>query len=457
MPGFFQDCVRRGSVLPKVCEALRRDQDVDPRDQRRADEVLIFGAPLRGATLGEQLDLLWDRVLTGLMAQTGPMGPAMEERRQAMHRLGEVMGMEPAERLKAIRRPPYRSLALARAFLEESTRAQVRYLDLSIDMARLALAITDRFRSRKEVAEVSAIRTRACCLEGNALRLRGDWEAADQRFAAAFRMMQVTAPDVLADCCSTVASLREDQDRLDDAAALLWRAVVSYAETPYQGERDKCLARIAAICLKQGDFGRAMTLLSELRSQSRWDSRAPGFAARIELCRAVCLAAAGLHEPARELLEESRELRARVRQPKERVPLEWLACRIAIRLGDLETAIPLLEAIRRRFLSEKKLVEVCLCSIDLAWAHARAGGLTERLPGLLQDIAQLPGATEPVWPLGALWRFREAVETQGAEPETAAREAADVVRRRESSLAKLAVESPPACGGKASRRMPEGG
>jgi hypothetical protein len=84
-----------------------------------------------------------------------------------------------------------------------------------------------------------------------------------------------------------------------------------------------------------------------------------------------------------------------------------------------------------------------LASIDLALAHAKKGQAAPRLRHLLVDLAKNQGAVEKPWALGSLWRFREELD-RGKAPAAAAREAAEIVHRREMSLKGLAARRHPA-------------
>jgi hypothetical protein len=145
-----------------------------------------------------------------------------------------------------------------------------------------------------------------------------------------------------------------------------------------------------------------------------------------------------LQELARQVKAESLPARKRLKY-KDRVRMEWLECRIAVHLGELDSAIPRLEALCRWFDRHQDLGRLCLCSIDLAYAYVQAGRLQEGWPALLRQVSRQPGAEAEVWPLGALWRFHEAVVTQSRNPASAAREAAALIFRRETSLARLAL------------------
>lgn len=101
-------------------------------------------------------------------------------------------------------------------------------------------------------------------------------------------------------------------------------------------------------------------------------------------------------------------MRCKIYKRDETLPCEWLECRIALRLGDLEETVPRLEALLGAFLHKNKLFESCLCAVDLAWAYAKQDNVQERQSVLLREIARVRGAVEHPWTLGALWRFANA-------------------------------------------------
>lgn len=80
--------------------------------------------------------------------------------------------------------------------------------------------------------------------------------------------------------------------------------------------------------------------------------------------------------------------------------------------------------------------------IDLALAYARKGQATQHLPELLADLAEIRGGAEKPWVLGSLWRFREELD-HGNDPAAAAREAIEIVHRREMSLKGLSARRHP--------------
>jgi hypothetical protein len=241
-----------------------------------------------------------------------------------------------------------------------------------------------------------------------------------------------------------LSRLRDDQGRYREAELLVMYAIRidcllcdSSDELPSDD-----LCRLAILALKQNDPGRAMTILTRLYLGQESDPLFDMVRTEVNVFRAICMAAIGDTDAVRILMADARTRWRRIPDRRTSLPFEWLESRIAAQLGDLDQAIPRLEAIRRWLINTGELDKICLISIDLALAHARKGQAAQRLPGLLTDIAETRGAAERPWALGSLWRFREALN-RGQDPAVAAREAAEIVHRREMSLKRLAARRYP--------------
>ena len=407
-------------------------------DPRGDDELLIFGK--RQAPLSET-DAFIEEMFRDLFRWSHPvLGPVLRETEGLYRYVFELLAMEVPQRRKAVRSLPYRNLEVAELLLEESAKAAPKRPKQSEERAVLAEWITAQ--SWPEAREkATRVRAEACMCQGDARRLLCDWQGAELGFGAAFSALQ-KLPTGLEHVFFHVklAKLREDQGRLREAADLLWQAMNRYCQYSQSAPPNDIVVKLAYVYLKLNDPGRAMTLFTHLCLQVEGPF-AGWHQAEIALGQAMCLAAFGLDEPARLLLDESKPLRRCIFDRDKVLRLEWLECKIAVHLGDLDQAIPRLEAIRRWLLRDQDLVDVCLSSIDLAFAHATRVQAAERLPALLEDLAKLPGASEYPWALGSLWWFREMVE-QGRDPADAARQAAEIVHRRETSLLRLADSYP---------------
>jgi len=414
--------------------------DTDPEsdaDPQADDEVLIFGdrRPPRSP-----MEALLDEILSGILESTHPvLGPAIQQAKQRSPCLGNLLAMSPPEQRKAVGRPPYRDLVLANCLLDESTKIAPKRPAEAERCALLAEWIADQ-PWPDEPKKAASVLLDAIITQGEVLRLQRDWKKAELRFAAAYTLLLDQTPhDAHAAFCRNLSRLRADQGRYEEAALLQMYAMRFHClrwnsdRLPSEG-----LYRLAILALKQNDPGRAMAILTRLCLDQESDPCFDWVRNEIDIGRAICLAAVGHADAARGLIAEALPGWRDIDDRSRRLSFEWIESRIAVHLGDLDRAIPRLEAIRRWLIAEGDLDKICLSSIDLALAHAKKGQTAQRLPGLLTDIARLPGAGEKPWALGSLWRFREALD-RGHDPAAAAREAAEIVHRREMSLKRLAA------------------
>lgn len=416
-----------------------RESGVAPQPD---DEVLIFGErrPPRS-----EMDVLMDELYSGFLESTHPIfGPAIVESKRRAPLVGELLEMSPRQQRRAVRRRPYRDLVLANRLLDESTQFAVKRPDEAERCAVLAEWIANQ-PWPDEPGKAASVLLSALLAQGNVLRLRRDWKKAELRFAAAYSLLRGREAHIAhSTFCSKLSQLRADQGRYDEAT-LLHMYSMSIDSMLWGSNQISMgdLYRLAIFALKQNDLSRAMAILTHLVLNQESHPYFGYFSNEIDLGRAICMAAIGDADAARSLIAEALPKWRNMEDRTKSILYEWLECRIAIYLEDLDRAVPRLEAIRRRLIAEGDLGKICLCSIDLALAYAKQGRAAERLPSLLADIAQRPGAAERPWALGSLWRFREALNRR-RDPAAAAREAAEIVHRREMSLKKLAAYRYPA-------------
>jgi hypothetical protein len=415
-----------------------------PPSEQEQDEILIFGAPWRPPSALDEFyggDIDDEQFLESLLQPPGPPGPEFYQRLEAERLMWNLMcKIKPPFREEAAQQLPYCDFNVAEAMLRESERSVRKFTlpEQSRELARLAEQVAKRLESRN-LAKAWAMQAHAHCLQGNAERMLRSWTEAEKQFLRAQPFLVGLVKGVIhASFYQLLAALREEQGRLAEAVGLLREAEPIFWEHGVGAKALDCLLDLGFLHLQQNDPGRAMTVLTEARDRTL--SIFPGRLARAAMGQAMCLAAAGLKDLARQVKAESLGFRKCLKLA-ERVKLEWLECRSAVHLGDLETAIPRLEAIRRWYLAEKDLARICLCSFDLACAYALEGRLAEHLPKLLRDVASQSGADEEVWALGALETFRKAVVDDGRDPFAATREAADLIVRRQKAPVSPASEA----------------
>lgn len=220
----------------------------------------------------------------------------------------------------------------------------------------------------------------------------------------------------------SLAYLYEDLGELDWAAALLGRAAEAL-----QGrhrycwglDATNCTCRLGFVHLRRGELGSALAIFAGLLADRFRDIRS-ALTTKAQLGAASCLLAMGIEREARRLVEDSCAFRGHIEDRDERVLIEWLACRLRVCLGDLELAVPRLEAIHRRFVKQGRPVDACLCALDLALAYVQREG---ELSGLLDAFDGIMDAKKDGWARQAVRVLRQALRHH-ADPAAAARAAA---------------------------------
>lgn len=395
---------------------------------RRRDDLLIFGEPLPRPVSDFVADLalndfVEDDPMFDCWIRTGPLGPAMRARDRAIATMWSLLMIdEPLLMRESARQPPFRDLHVAEVLLEESEKQALRErVEQSEMMARAALWITDEAYPA-EAKRAEGLRLRSRCLLSNARRLAGDWDGAENwlRRASGF-LGGAPSPDQ-AFFFQTLAALREAQGRLDECLALLKQAEALYLDDGRGRSARFCLARLGFVHLRKNEPGPALSAFTRVRTEIVPDDRFKVFEAGLDLGRAACLAAVGLSDEAAELLTQGRIYRRRIRRHDEKIKLEWLDCRIAVHLGQLEEAIPRLEAICR-WLLLRPYPELHLCSLDLVWAYFKAGRSPNDIASGLEDLQRIADAEEEFWAREPLEKIRIAAVEQREDLERILREA----------------------------------
>ncbi len=407
----------------------------------QADEILIFGDYRPPPS---ELELLFDDVMSGILASTHPLfGPAVVESKRRLPRVGELLQMKPRQQRRAVRRRPYRDLVLANCLLDESTQFASKRPDEAEQCALLAEWIADQ-PWPDDPENAASIRITSLLSQAEVFRLQRNWKKAELRFAAAYALLRGRiAHHTHSTFCLRLYRLRADQGRYHEAELLLmWSMRIHCMLWDSDRLPSTDLCRIAVLALKQDDPGRAMAIVTRLYLEQENDPLFDMIRTDVDVIRAICMAAIGDAESVQTLMADARSRWRHILDRSESLRFEWLESRVAAHLGDLDHAIPRLEAIRR-WLDSTKLDEICLISIDLAAAYAKQGQAAQRLPDLLADLAETRRAAEKPWALGSLWRFREELN-RGNDPAVAAREAAEIVHRREMTLKGLSARRHPA-------------
>jgi hypothetical protein len=399
---------------------LYSDQEL----QARHDELLLFGVPKdRGPSwIDEYLsEIMWPPKLRGLRRAM------IRSRATVGERVSDLMALTTRARRQAVQKPPYRHLSVAARLLEE--RRRVRFADphMAFQLAQSAVWISDLASpdgdSDLDRSWHQDLRARARCDLADAQRLRRRWRDAEAAYRdAALVLTSIPESPENSYFAVSLAYLYEDLGELDWAAALLgWAAEALLGRHRYCWGLDAtgCLCRLGFVHLRRSEPGSALAIFAALladRLRDTWSE----LKAKAQLGTASCLLAMGMEREARRHLEDSCASRGNIEDRDERVLVEWLACRLRVRLGDLELAVPRLEAIHRRFVGQGRPVDACLCALDLALAYVQRDGESS---GFLDTFDKIVDGQENRWARQAVRVLRQALRHH-PDPAAAARAAA---------------------------------
>ena len=239
------------------------------------------------------------------------------------------------------------------------------------------------------------------------------------------QLEDVAEPLLRAEVSSLAASLRKDQRRFDEAAALLERSLAIYREINDPAKAGAVMLNQASLLFTGGrplDAARAVEEALTLID--------PENEPRLYLCGshnlATYLCSAGLHARAKESLDAHAELYRRFGDVYAQLRHEWLQGLIEAGLGRPAAAEEALRRVRRGFIERGQGYDAALVTLDLALLYAEQGRH--------RDVLRLAEQTVPLFAaqdvhreaLAALLMFQQA-----------AREEAVTVRLVEQLAARL--------------------
>jgi tetratricopeptide (TPR) repeat protein len=346
-----------------------------------------------------QVEETQEEVYAGVWARLEERTPEMIEqlrrRREAVERLLEELMQAPrGRRLGMVQQGRFRSLDLLDRLLEESHASQLAEPAGAAELARLAARLASVFGAGDE--EAAAALPRAFCLGANARRLEGRPNAAEAVLAKAAPFLSGRMERAF--YCRTLALLRWEQGRTDEAEALLQHAACLFAADGQDRDVGACLTLLGLVLQEEGGYGDALSLLARGWAEMDRDGR-PLLALRGGLALAACLAQAEQAERARGVLNEAWRLYPQVLDPAEMLRIYWLEGRVLARLGDREEALHVLESVRRQLFDEPSPAEAALVTLDLALALAESGRAEEI--EVLAAALQVSFPAVPVMPLTA--------------------------------------------------------
>jgi uncharacterized protein YbaR (Trm112 family) len=346
------------------------------------------------------------------------------ERTEDERLLAEILRTPRGSRLRKVRGARFRRPGLMDLLLESSHAHQLTDPRLAGDLADLAARLATLLTGEKDMP-TSAL-ARAFCLGAISGRLRRDFKEAEEKIAQAASFL--TGATERAFYSRTVAILRWEQGRTDEATALLHHAARLYLLDGLPEEESTCLALLGLLQAEGAILGNALALLHEGWTGMDRELR-PLLALRVGLALALLLAESGQEEKTRSLLREIWRFHAQVKDPEEMVRVYWLEARVLARLGDCEEARHLLEAVFGKLLEEKSLAESTLVGIDLALLLAESGHPEEIRPLAADLESTFSGIPALVLASATLSDFADLIDRGEPRPrEAAAATSAALVR-----------------------------
>lgn len=302
--------------------------------------------------------------------------------------------------------PRFHRPDLVELLLARGQAAQLASPDKAACLAGLAISIAECIQDDPDTTRSALVR--AHCLSANSYRLAGLFDLADHALSKTVRLL---APMPRYDeshralYCRTLALVRWEQGRLDEALSLLRQAFRLFDDAKEPAEWQTCSLLLALLHDEMGIPEGVTAAIGSFVDGWFVSSCRPWLTSRALLtfagaalpeCRLVALAA----------LDAGVYFQSYVSDSHEQLHLFALEGRARARLGFLDEASQMIEAVRRRHLEAGSMIELTLSSLDLLALRVTA----ELPPGtdaLLGDIESLGDAHRTTFELAsdALDRF----------------------------------------------------
>jgi tetratricopeptide (TPR) repeat protein len=225
---------------------------------------------------------------------------------------------------------------------------------------------------------LDGLRVRSWAQLGNALRVSSDHAGAELAFATVAALLRDghVAPLELARVLDLEASLKRDQRRFPEAAALMDRVIAIYRKLGQRSLLGRALKQKSMICGESGDLEGEVALLRRALELLDPEEEARTFlAARHNLISALC--EIGRPREAFALLFHTRPLYLKLGDRLNLLRLRWLEGTVALELQRHEQAVVAFREVREAFLDLGLDYDAALASLDLAKVHAIQGQTVE--------------------------------------------------------------------------------
>jgi tetratricopeptide (TPR) repeat protein len=252
--------------------------------------------------------------------------------------------------------------------------------NLSYHFGHLALTVLDG-----AVEPTQTLQILAFCLVAESQRRKGNVEVADDILKSTAAELQAELPSSPARVrfCRTLAAVRADQARIDEALALLQRACSLAEEHADYLELAQCRLEQGLILLEESDQEAALTALREALPLLDPTTHPRLILGALHGMALTC-ADLGRPESLKEALSKLDQLRPFLPDRLDGLRLRWIRAQVEYRLGQVKPAIARLQRVFAALLDGGPSVEAAKAALEIARMHFE--GDSKLKPAVFQDL-----------------------------------------------------------------------
>ncbi|MES1240512.1 MAG: hypothetical protein ABUT39_02735 [Acidobacteriota bacterium] len=358
-----------------------------------------------------------DRVYRSILAREADVA---RERSRGRELFEDLERHPPAHReLLVANSLRFRSRALGEILLEQSHEAGFSDPVRASQLARLAVTLagllSEPIGGQPGEEGIDGLRARAWAQLGNAQRIGCDFAGAERAFEAAAGLLEGgrVSPLETARVLDLQASLKREQRRFDEAAALMDRVIALYRKVGQKVLLGRSLKQKSMILGESGDLEGEIALLRRaLELLSPEHEPRTFLAARHNLISALC--EAGRPRDAFALLFHTRPLYLKQGDRMNLLRLRWLEGTVALGLQRHEQAAVAFHEVREAFLELGLDYDAALAALDLTEVYALQGRTADvrRLAEEMLEVFQSRNIHREA--LGALAVLQQAARLEKA-------------------------------------------
>jgi len=321
----------------------------------------------------------YEAVIEGIRARVeeppgGSEAPIQSEIRGARSRAEEILRLGPEQQAEWIRTESGRLAGplLAEVLIEEGWRRTPAYPHDGYTLACLARLVLHHLPAS---LRTTALYARALAHMANSVRVIGDLPRAEQILGDARYFLRSHGGGdrlVRAELDSLEGSLRNDQERSEEAVRLLLRALMTSRLEQMAGRTAAILVKLAGTHIRLNEPRRSLSLLIE--AEKVLDSEPdPRLRLLILHNRALGLCYSGYSKQAQALLDKSAELAGSQDQPLNILRRSWISGKAAWKLADLDLAEERFVSVREGFSCRGLRNDTAEASMDLCGLYLEQG------------------------------------------------------------------------------------